>query len=231
MTLHTKLIVAALALFPLAACDNTSFLKEAGSEVDEGGFGNPTATNSLAMMGEADATQMLGHRFESEVTNTVTFSFNSSDLTPAAIATLTQQASWIKRFPEVRFSVYGHTDLVGSEGYNKGLGLRRAQAAVNYLVSQGISRSRLQALVSYGKTRPVVNTQSREERNRRAVTGVSGFAGGYAGQLNGKYAAVIMREYIDSGTRTTQTGTPLHLPDYLTTGESFGKAPAASAGK
>ena len=199
--LKKTLIITALALLPLSACDSPGFLNEAGSEVDEGNFGKPTMINSMAMMGEGDATQLLDHRFDSEVNTTVNFAFNRAELTPQAMQILSRQAAWIKQFPEVRFSVYGNTDLVGSEAYNKGLGLRRAQAAVSFLVSQGISRSRLQALVSYGETRPVVNTQAPEERNRRAVTAVSGFAKGYAGLLNGKYAAIIMREYIDSATR------------------------------
>jgi outer membrane protein OmpA-like peptidoglycan-associated protein len=200
MTLRVKLMIAVLALLPLAACDNPD-AREVGSSVDEGNFGSPTMMNSLAMMGEADAAQMLSQRFASEVNTTINFAFNSSQLTPEAMAILKQQAAWIKRFPEVRFSVYGHTDLVGSEAYNKGLGMRRARAAVAYLISQGISGSRLQAVVSYGKTRPVVNTPAPEVRNRRAVTGVSGFARGYSGLLNGKYAAIIMRDYVESAAR------------------------------
>ena len=42
---------------------------------------------------------------------------------------LDQQANFINQFPEVRFAVYGHTGLVGSNGYNYQLGLRRARAA------------------------------------------------------------------------------------------------------
>lgn len=201
MTLHMKLMIAAVALLPLAACDTASFNNEAGSEVDEGGFGRPNMMNGLAQMSEADATQKLGDRFQNEVNNTVTFDFNQSVLTPSAVAILSKQAAWIRAFPEVRFSVYGNTDLVGSEAYNKGLGLRRAEAVVSYFASQGISRSRLQALVSYGKTRPVVNTPGPEERNRRAVTAVAGFAKGYSGLLNGKYAEVFFREYVASATR------------------------------
>lgn len=191
-------LIAALALLPLAACDT----HEAGQNIDEGGFGTPTMMNAMAMMGEADATQMLGHRFDAEVPTTVNFAFNEYVLTPEAQATLARQALWIKQFPEVKFSVYGYTDLVGTEAYNKGLGLRRARAAVDFLVSQGISRSRLQALVSYGETRPVVNTPGPEEKNRRSVTAVSGFARGYSGLLNGKYAEIIMRNYIASAAPT-----------------------------
>lgn len=208
MTLmHKTLMAAACSALMLAGCDPATMNREAGAEVDEGNFGNPTMQNSMAMMGEYDATQMLGQRFASEVGTTVNFAFNASALTPEAMATLARQAAWIRSFPEVRFSVYGYTDLVGTEHYNKGLGLRRAQAAVGYLVSQGVSRSRLQALVSYGETRPVVNTQAPEERNRRAVTTVAGFTRGYTGLLNGKYAAIIMRNYLTSAERAHPTNT------------------------
>ena len=205
--MRTALILTTLALMALTGCDQTAFLNEAGSEVDEGNFGNPTMMNGLAMTGELSATQALDSRFASEVTTTVNFAFNASTLSADAIPVLKRQADWIKQFPEIRFSVYGHTDKVGSEAYNKGLGLRRAQAVVAYLASQGISTSRLQALVSYGETQPVVNTPGPELRNRRAVTGVSGFAKGYAGKLNGKYAAVIFREYVDSATRIHPSNT------------------------
>ena len=230
--LRKSLIITAIALLPLGACDTTAFTNEAGSEVDEGNFGNPTMMNAMAMAGEGDATQMLDHRFDSEVNTTVTFAFNRSELSPEAMQILSRQALWIKQFPEVRFSVYGNTDLVGSESYNHSLGLRRAQTAVAYLVSQGISRSRLAALVSYGETRPVVNTQAPEVRNRRAVTMVSGFAKGYSGLLNGKYAAIIMRQYVDSGERTTTTGTPVHIGDFpQVAGEQFGKPAGTVPGK
>jgi peptidoglycan-associated lipoprotein len=199
MFMKPALIVSLLAL---AACTG-----EVGSEVDEGAFGTPTMVNGMAMMGEGQATELLGTRFNAEVPTAVTFAFNSDVLTPQAQQILATQATWIRKFPEVKFSVYGHTDLVGSESYNKGLGLRRAKAAVNYLVSQGISRSRLEALVSLGETQPVVATQNREERNRRAVTAVSGFAKGYAGQINGKYAAIIFRDYVESGTRAINPAT------------------------
>lgn len=205
--IQKSLILSALALLPLAACDTTAFYREAGTAgASEGGYGNATTMNAAAMMGEGDARQLLSQRFANEVDTTVTFAFNRYDLSPQAAATLARQAGWIRQFPEIRFSVYGYTDLVGSEHYNKGLGLRRAQTVVNYLVSQGVSRSRLQALVSYGETRPVVQTQAPEQRNRRAITTVAGFTRGHSGLLNGKYAAVIMREYVASATQI-QVGT------------------------
>lgn len=195
---HAMALAAVLAL---SACDPTSFLKEAGHEVDEGGFGNPTANNGLVQSGRVDATVALGNRFATEVTSTITFAFNSSQLTETARATLREQADWIRQFPEVRFRVYGHTDLVGSDSYNKALGLRRAKAAVAYLSTLGIGGSRLEAVASFGKTMPVIQTPGPEERNRRTVTEVSGFLGGSGIALNGKYANIIFREYVKSAVR------------------------------
>ncbi len=191
-------ILAASVL--LAGCDG-DFLREAGAELDEGNFGNANMNNTLLMTGEASATTALAERFAREVPSTITFAFNSAALTPEAQATLRQQATWIRQFPEIRFRVYGHTDLVGSNSYNKALGLRRARATVAYLASQGISTARLEAVASFGKTQPVVQTPGPEERNRRTVTEVTGFVKGSATLLNGKYAAVIFREYVESATR------------------------------
>ncbi|MGR3571090.1 OmpA family protein [Brevirhabdus sp.] len=172
--------------------------REAGYVLDEGNFGNPTMNNELVQTGRQSARISLARRFAAEVDSTINFPFNSSRLDAASRATLRRQASWIQQFPEVKFRVYGHTDLVGSAAYNKRLGLRRAQAALNYLVAQGVSRSRLQALASYGETRPLVATSEPERRNRRTVTEVSGFVGSHPMVLNGKYAEVIFREYVKS---------------------------------
>ena len=216
--MHTTLrnLVLGASLFVFAACEDAAFNSEIGANLDEGGFGNPTMNNALVMSGQRDYSISLANRFAAEVPSTINFAFNSSQIDGEAAAALARQANWIKQFPELRFSVYGHTDLVGSNGYNKSLGLRRAQAAVNYLVAQGISRSRLQALVSYGETQPLVVTQDQERRNRRTVTEVSGFVQNHPGVLNGKYAAIIFREYVESATRPNtpviQSGAQLAAP-------------------
>lgn len=59
--------------------------------------------------------------------------------------------------------------------------------------------TRLEAVVSYGETQPLIVTQGRERRNRRTVTEVSGFVQGHPNLLNGRYAEVIFREYVTSG--------------------------------
>jgi outer membrane protein OmpA-like peptidoglycan-associated protein len=206
MTYMLPKLLAATALLALTACGETSVSwdRELGSEVDKGQFGNATMNNTLIQTGELSYTVALAERFAAEVPDTINFAFNSAELSAEAQQILKQQANFIRQFPEVRFRVFGHADKVGSNAYNQRLGLRRAQAAVAYLTSQGISRSRLEAVVSFGETRPLIATNEAEVRNRRTVTEVSGFVKSHPLVLNGKYAEVIWREYTESATRPHQ---------------------------
>lgn len=202
MAFSLRMMTAGLALAALAACGSS----EIGSEIDTTGFGNSTMQNTMAMTGQY--VQQLGHRFANEVPTTVNFAFNSAVLDAEAQQALRQQAHWIRQFPELKFRVYGHTDLVGSNSYNYRLGLRRAQAVVAFFETQGVSRSRLEALVSHGKTRPVIAIPGESRENRRTVTEVSDFVKRHPTVMNGKYAEVIFREYVHSampahGTQST----------------------------
>ncbi len=196
-------------LVALAACTSTDpvytqFYREAGSTIDNGSFGSATQNNTQIMNGERQYTVDLANRFATEITSMVTFAFNSSQLDGTAQAILRQQADWIRQFPEIRFRVYGHTDAVGSAAYNRRLGLARANAVVAYLTSMGISRSRLEAVASFGETQPLIVTQGRERRNRRTVTEVSGFVARHPQVLDGKYAEIIYRDYVASAVPPSQ---------------------------
>ncbi len=210
MTLEKKLRIplALTGLAFVAACATSdpvysAFNREAGALLDTGNFGVATMNNTQIMNGEKRYTYDLSKRFASEVMTTVNFAFNSAVLDSGARDTLREQAHWIRQFPEVRFRVYGHTDAVGSEAYNKRLGLNRAHAVVNYLATQGIGNDRLEAVVSFGETQPLIVTEGREVRNRRTVTEVSGFVGSHPSVLEGKYAEIIYREYINSAVPKT----------------------------
>ena len=138
----------------------------------------------------------LGRDFAANTIDTVTFAFDKSALDGTARQALDSQVAWLKAHPEVRMTIIGHTDLVGSERYNNGLGLRRARRVLNYLVRGGISRGRLEAIASRGEREPVVQTQERERRNRRAITTVAGFARNYVGTgLEGEYAQRVYNAY------------------------------------
>ena len=196
------------ATIGLTACTTSSdpvytqFYSEAGSLVDIGSFGDSTLNNRLVMTGERQYTFDLAKRFSNEVDSTVNFEFNSSQLDGRAQAILRNQAGWIRQFPEIRFRVYGHTDAIGSNRSNKDLGQRRANVVVQYLSTLGISRSRLEAVVSFGETQPLVVTDGRERRNRRTVTEVNGFVKRHPTVMDGKYAQIIYRDYVASAVTT-----------------------------
>lgn len=175
---------------------------EAGTRVNEGNFGNPTLNNTLAQAayaGQGGLVVDLARKFAKDVPTMINFDFNSAKLDTEARKTLMGQADWIKQFPDLKFKVYGHTDLVGSSAYNQRLGLRRANAAVAFLVKQGISIERLEAVASFGETQPLVVTEGRERKNRRTVTEVDGFARAYVGDdLDGKYAHLVYQTYVST---------------------------------
>jgi peptidoglycan-associated lipoprotein len=111
---------------------------------------------------------------EASAGDRVFFAFDRSDITPEAQETLSRQAEWLRRYPNVTVTIEGHCDERGTREYNLALGERRAQAVKNVLVALGIPASRI-STISYGKERPAVlgSTEEAYAQNRRAVTVVN----------------------------------------------------------
>ena len=191
----TLKLTAVASVLLTAGCFNP-----AGTMTNEDAFAQAAIANQFAQtayLEPAAALESLDQQFRKATPTMINFDFNKSDLDAEAEAILKGQADWMQRFPQVRFKVFGHTDQVGSDSYNNSLGMRRANAAVNYLISQGIPRENLIAVVSKGETEPLVNTQDRERLNRRTVTMVSGFVKGYIGDdFDGKVAVGVYGRYV-----------------------------------
>ena len=105
------------------------------------------------------------------VPDRVFFATNKSTLTTASRDTLRKQAAWMRKKKDLTFTIEGHADERGTREYNLALGERRANAAKDYLMTYGISGSRL-SVISYGKERPI-NSGSNPlawSQNRRSVT-------------------------------------------------------------
>ena len=105
------------------------------------------------------------------VPDRVFFSTNKSELTSAATTTLGKQATYLKANPTLNVVLEGHADERGTREYNLALGERRAIAAKNYLISNGVAANRIKVL-SYGKEKPA-NPASNVlawSQNRRTVT-------------------------------------------------------------
>mgnify|MGYP003657915939 CR=1 FL=1 len=80
LSLSRRFVIGGLGLTALSACTGTQYNRPAGSEIDEGAFGDSTMQNMLVMNGEAPALSHLGTRFAAEVPTTINFAFNSSAL-------------------------------------------------------------------------------------------------------------------------------------------------------
>ncbi|WP_439106826.1 OmpA family protein [Congregibacter sp.] len=96
------------------------------------------------------------------------FAFDSATLDAQSRAALDSAVAVIKSHSSVKMDVVGYTDTSGPEEYNQGLSERRAQAAVDYLVSQGVDADQLRAM-GRGEANPIASNDSRDgrERNRR----------------------------------------------------------------
>ena len=103
--------------------------------------------------------------------DTVYFGTDEFALDEQSKATLAAQAKWMLANPKIRASIEGHADERGTREYNMALGERRANAARDYLLSQGVPTARL-LVTSWGKERPVAtgSDESAWAQNRRAVT-------------------------------------------------------------
>ena len=105
------------------------------------------------------------------VPDRVFFATNESVLTTASRETLRKQAAWMRKNSDVTVVLEGHADERGTREYNLALGERRANAAKDYLMTYGISSSRI-SVISYGKERPVDSGSNplAWSKNRRSVT-------------------------------------------------------------
>ena len=113
--------------------------------------------------------------FSSQVGDRVFFETDQTDVNDRGAAVLDKQATWLNRYSRYNFTVEGHADERGTREYNFALGSRRAESVKNYLISKGVSASRIKT-ISYGKERPVAvcDDISCWSQNRRAVTVLEG---------------------------------------------------------
>lgn len=98
----------------------------------------------------------------------IRFDFDSYDLTSAARSTLQANATWLKANPTANVEIEGHCDERGTTEYNLALGAKRARAAMEYLISLGVSPARIKT-TSYGEELPSCKdaTEGCYQQNRR----------------------------------------------------------------
>lgn len=156
----TKILLSlALSGFVLAGCASTT----------EGTSSSSSSTSSSAASSSSSANATKAYLVEN-VGDRVFFATDQASLSGTARATLRNQAAWLSQNPNVRLTIEGHADERGTRDYNLALGARRANAVRDFLMSEGVSGSRLQT-ISYGKERPVslCSEESCWSKNRRTV--------------------------------------------------------------
>ncbi len=103
----------------------------------------------------------------------VYFAFNSAEISDEARDNLLGQALYMKNHKDTKIQIAGNCDERGSTEYNLALGARRANAAKNVIVKDGVDAKRI-STISYGKERPLVKGtgESVWKWNRNATTTV-----------------------------------------------------------
>lgn len=103
----------------------------------------------------------------------VFFGFNSAEISEEAHDNLLGQALYMKKHEDTKIQIAGNCDERGSVEYNLALGARRANAAKNVIVKNGVDAKRI-STISYGKERPLVKGtgESVWKWNRNATTTV-----------------------------------------------------------
>jgi outer membrane protein OmpA-like peptidoglycan-associated protein len=98
----------------------------------------------------------------------VSFDYDSAAIKPAFQPSLTKLANVLAKYDRNQVTVVGHTDSTGSDAYNQGLSVRRAEAVVSELVGRGVPPSMLRA-EGVGESQPRADngTEAGRQLNRR----------------------------------------------------------------
>ena len=157
-----KIAAAFCCVLALAACSKKS---------------TPDLDASANGLGAGQHAPGSAEQFAAEVGDRIYFAEDQSTLSPEGAETLRRQAQWLQQYAGVAIQVEGHADERGTREYNIALSARRATAAREFLIAQGIDKDRVSS-IAYGKERPAALCDAEQcwSQNRRAVTVITGGA-------------------------------------------------------
>jgi peptidoglycan-associated lipoprotein len=178
-----RLIALFAVAFFLAACETASQTSTdsagdttASSTSSTASASGSSSTASTASSGSASSGSAAGSTTSpadtlATIGNTVYFSYDSAALDGNSKGSLFRQAAFLNANPTLTVTIEGHCDERGTREYNLALGERRAAAARDYLLAQGVDPARIK-VISYGKERPAMAGSNEESwaKNRRAAT-------------------------------------------------------------
>ncbi|NNK86671.1 MAG: OmpA family protein, partial [Flavobacteriaceae bacterium] len=127
----------------------------------------PDKVGTVANNGCPEVTEAVAKTLN-DYAKTILFDTGKTTIKFESAEILSNIAGILKEYSNAKFNIDGHTDSVGSESLNQKLSEGRAQAVVDWLVENGIDRSRLTAR-GFGESQPIMsnNTRDGRARNRR----------------------------------------------------------------
>ena len=162
-----KALTLLFAAIFLVACSSTDTkeAEEAAAAAAAAATAAQAAEQAAAAEAAAEVTRLQDA--VAAVGNVFYFEFDSSSLTPAAVASLDAHIALLKT-NDRSVRLEGHTDERGTRDYNMALGERRANAVRDYMAASGIANYRVES-VSYGEEQPVAygSGESNWSQNRR----------------------------------------------------------------
>jgi outer membrane protein OmpA-like peptidoglycan-associated protein len=112
--------------------------------------------------------ERVGEGIVVEFSSNVLFGYDKSNVSTDASVTLDKLIIILNKYPDTNLEIQGHTDNAGTDEYNEGLSIRRANGVAKYLTAHGISSSRL-TLKGFGERVPKYSndTEDGRSKNRR----------------------------------------------------------------
>jgi OOP family OmpA-OmpF porin len=143
-----------------------------GCEIDgdDDGDGILNSVDQCPTTPPGERVNNVGCPFDRElILQGVKFATGSAELLPESLPILENAVATLKRYPEVRIEVAGHTDSRGAEAFNEQLSARRAASVLEYLRAGGVTNSLTSK--GYGESEPIASNDTDEGRqqNRRVV--------------------------------------------------------------
>jgi OOP family OmpA-OmpF porin len=154
-------------------CPNTppgAKVNEQGCELDSDGDGVADSQDKCPDTPKGDRVDAVGCSFKDEIKLPgVEFETNKAELKPESVPVLQGAIATLRRYPDLKIEVAGHTDSRGSDAYNLDLSARRAATVLKLLLDGGVPNSVTSR--GYGERQPVASNTTDEGRqqNRRVV--------------------------------------------------------------
>jgi peptidoglycan-associated lipoprotein len=138
-----------------------------------------------------EATLLIKEESITFVVEDIYYDYNKWDIREDAALELDKIVEFLKNNTDISIELSSHTDERGAAVYNRELSQKRAQSAVDYMITKGIAKNRVSAK-GYGKDKPLIKNADSEEdhqKNRRTEVKITGIDGlkmkiKYKGQAN-----------------------------------------------